>query len=646
MSLIVGELKGLLGLDTSGFDKGLDRSESRFKTHGRRIGSQARDIAKQAGSGMAGAAQSSFRLTGTLGRLGGVAGRASIGLSGIAKGAGIVGVVLGAVGTAVISTGIKIGGYAANLELMGTKSARVFGDQLPKVQKWAAASAHGMGLTKREAVGLAAGFQDLLVPMGFARSTAEDMSTKVIGLSGALSEWSGGTKSAAEVADTLSAAMLGERDGLQSLGISISQAQVDTQVLADKKKGLKFATEEQAQAVATEELIFAKSTDAQKAYANGAGTLARKMAESRARLKEMGQTLLVTVTPALKTLADFMSDSVLPVFERFVAWFAGDGKYVVGDTAIAWTRAIVKFADISTHVLLGFASKAIEIFLKVEEHMPGGPPQDKIDKARADFAAWRKSVEDSLGGAIDTVNEWDNTLAKARTEAKIRADITDLQSKLAIAKRQLADKNLTKERRAQLNANITSLEYQIRVAKNRLADPALIKTRIAKLTADKTELEYRIRTAKQALDSPKLTATKRAKLTAYIGELQRQVNAAQAKINSLRGKTVVIRYTATGVNLTAPSLVGRRQHGGPVRANRAYLVGERGPEVLVPNVDGTVLPNISAVHGGAAGGGTTVMFQLPAGSTPLDRMFFTWLKEGVRRNFGGNVHLAFGTGAA
>ena len=34
-----------------------------------------------------------------------------------------------------------------------------------------------------------------------------------------------------------------------------------------------------------------------------------------------------------------------------------------------------------------------------------------------------------------------------------------------------------------------------------------------------------------------------------------------------------------------------RQHGGPVTAGTAYLVGERGPEILIPRVSGQIEPN-------------------------------------------------------
>ncbi len=36
---------------------------------------------------------------------------------------------------------------------------------------------------------------------------------------------------------------------------------------------------------------------------------------------------------------------------------------------------------------------------------------------------------------------------------------------------------------------------------------------------------------------------------------------------------------------------GARAEGGPVSGNKTYLVGERGPELFVPNVAGTIVPN-------------------------------------------------------
>lgn len=63
----------------------------------------------------------------------------------------------------------------------------------------------------------------------------------------------------------------------------------------------------------------------------------------------------------------------------------------------------------------------------------------------------------------------------------------------------------------------------------------------------------------------------------------------------------------------------RRAMGGPVRASTAYLVGERGPEVFVPNFSGNIIPNMGSVPSmgpratSAKGGGSTYQITVNAG---------------------------------
>ena len=49
-------------------------------------------------------------------------------------------------------------------------------------------------------------------------------------------------------------------------------------------------------------------------------------------------------------------------------------------------------------------------------------------------------------------------------------------------------------------------------------------------------------------------------------------------------------------------VAGARASGGPVMGGRAYLVGEKGPEIMVPGGSGTIIPN-DALTSGSNGGG-------------------------------------------
>src|SRR5690606_16250828 len=49
------------------------------------------------------------------------------------------------------------------------------------------------------------------------------------------------------------------------------------------------------------------------------------------------------------------------------------------------------------------------------------------------------------------------------------------------------------------------------------------------------------------------------------------------------------------------SNIKARAIGGPVSAGQPYLVGERGPELMVPNAPGTIIPNQMLAHGTGPG---------------------------------------------
>lgn len=84
--------------------------------------------------------------------------------------------------------------------------------------------------------------------------------------------------------------------------------------------------------------------------------------------------------------------------------------------------------------------------------------------------------------------------------------------------------------------------------------------------------------------------------------------AAQALLRALFGS-----FAGSGglLGSFATAVLGKKAAGGPVEAGKPYLVGERGPEVIVPGQAGNVIPN----H--ALGGGITVVNNLNlAGATP------------------------------
>ena len=234
----------------------------------------------------------------------------------VVKGFGVMGAAAG--GLAVV-VGKQLFDVGEELTALDQKIGTVFsGDSLNTVTGWADEVAARMGLTSTQAAGLAANAGDLLKPMGFTADEAANMSTEIIGLAGALSEWSGGQRGVEETAEILSKALLGERDSLKSLGISINQAEVDQRALTIAQQDGRDAITEQDKALATQALILEKSTDAQEAYAAGGNKLTAAQNRLKAAFGELQERLARKLLPLFAKAADIVVE-LIEVFED-TAW--------------------------------------------------------------------------------------------------------------------------------------------------------------------------------------------------------------------------------------------------------------------------------------------------------------------------------------
>jgi len=210
----------------------------------------------------------------------------------------------------VIQYGAKLFDLGVEMEVLTKKAKVVFGEALPAVEEAAKRNANAMGLTISQYTDAATAIGDLLIPMGFQREEAADISTELVNLSGALSEWTGGQIKAEEVTKILGKAVLGEREQLKTLGISIQEADVKARL---QEKGLKNLTGtmlQQAKAAATLELITEKSIDAQTSFTTNSDTLARKQAILSAKVTEVSEKLANTLIPVFHRLVDFAGDVV------------------------------------------------------------------------------------------------------------------------------------------------------------------------------------------------------------------------------------------------------------------------------------------------------------------------------------------------
>jgi hypothetical protein len=232
----------------------------------------------------------------------------------VGKFAAIAGVTFAA--DQIISYGKELFRLGSEMEVLQKKAETVFGEVLPQVTAEAEKNATAMGVTTRQYIDAAAAIGDLLIPMKFTRQEAADISTSLVNLSGALSEWTGGQRSAEEVSKILSKALLGEREQLKELGISIQEADVTARLAEKGLKGLTGEMLQQAKAAVTLELITEKTADAQTAFANNADTLVRKQAELSAQFRDIKETVAQALIPVFNRLLEVAG----PVITQFFNW--------------------------------------------------------------------------------------------------------------------------------------------------------------------------------------------------------------------------------------------------------------------------------------------------------------------------------------
>jgi len=212
----------------------------------------------------------------------------------------MAGAAVAALGVAAVTAGRKLwdlNGMVGALEQSQIKSNAVFGKGTRAMRRWSKAHSDDFGASTADVMSYAASVQDLLVPMKFSRAEATGMTKDLAGLVPALTAWDKQGRSAGEVTDILTAAIMGEREALKGLGIGISQDAVDAQVdLMTAQGKLNGKTKEQANAMATLALIYQKSGDAQKSYARNSDTIQRRTKAVQAEvadLRDQGLTVLL-----------------------------------------------------------------------------------------------------------------------------------------------------------------------------------------------------------------------------------------------------------------------------------------------------------------------------------------------------------------
>jgi hypothetical protein len=197
--------------------------------------------------------------------------------------------------TAVAGTIAKVAGELVALgqkaEAIRRRFAIVFGESAKEVEDWADSVNESFGIGEVAVQDMAAQVQDLLVPLGFLRSEAADVTKEVLTSAAALSQWTGGAVTVEDAAERIRKALLGEREGLEAVGIKILESTVQARLLAKGQDKLIGNDLERAKVLATLELLQEKSTDAMGAYTDQTDEAAAAQRDFNAAYQDAKQEL-------------------------------------------------------------------------------------------------------------------------------------------------------------------------------------------------------------------------------------------------------------------------------------------------------------------------------------------------------------------
>ena len=280
----------------------------------------------------------------------------------------------------------------------------------------------------------------------------------------------------------------------------------------------------------------------------------------------------------------------------------------------------------SVEELQGQLDKAVEKYLKLEKELERiSESGNFIEKLFVENDG-QKILEE----AGEEIRKIVNRITEVQDEAKeslFKKDLKDLKDvNKSLKDREDLLKLGTEEERERL-----ALKQKMDDFKTKFAGMDI--TELETLIKDNQELEKKIENLERKEEAAKALAKQYEQIGKSIEDgivsnladavegTKTLAEAAVNVLNKLKRKLieVAIQRAISGLNIGGS--IGDflkdvfKAEGGPVNRGRSYIVGERGPEMFVPNTSGTIVPNNSLAMGG---GGVTNVITVNVDSSSSD----------------------------
>lgn len=542
-------------------------------------------------------------------------------------------------------------------------------------------------LTSAEMEGMAAGIQDMLVPMGVARTQAAGMSADMVELAGDLASFN--NVAPTEVLEAMQSALAGSSEPMRRFGVDTRVARLQTLALEQGIIAQGEALDNTSTALAVMAAIQADSTDAMGDAARTVESTANQVKFLFRNIKqlaiEIGEVLIPVLTPVIAKINEFVV-FLIDLDKSMIALIA-----TVGGVAAAIGPVLVAFGSLTTlagSLGIGFAALAgpagtIAAVTAVIGILAGTAVVlvQNWDVVKVRFALIWAAIKDAafsaIGGILDGLERLVGFVPgvgdkvrelKASFDEFAEESMAESGRQIAALERQLVDNfvpatNIAAGALAQLGTTAETTQTQVQnagiaidealnapVEKLDLTNRTIadMGVKLGEIPETIEPLESRVGTFTEGAMSAfgtlgeKISGFGEGALNALVGfatgsskALSNFVKTALVQIGKLIVKMLILKAISAifggGVGMAVGgALMGGRANGGPVTAAAPVVVGERGPEVFVPSAGGNVFNRDQLAAGMGGGGGADILEKIgppPKAMTPREVAVDGWWRE-------------------
>lgn len=219
--------------------------------------------------------------------------------------------------------GKELVGSASDLNEVTSKTEVIFGDAADAVKDFAKTAGSSFGQSERAALDAASQFGTFGKAAGLTDGDLADFSTNLVGLSSDLASFGNTTPEDAALA--LGAALRGESEPLRRYGVLLDDATLKAKAMELGIYDGKGALTAQQKILAANASIFEQTSDAQGDFARTSDGVANQQRILAAQFENVKARLGQALLPAFAGFLGFITDKVLPGVERFVDIFREEG---------------------------------------------------------------------------------------------------------------------------------------------------------------------------------------------------------------------------------------------------------------------------------------------------------------------------------